>query len=192
MQQGRIRQPNRSQQTCCKNFSNNTQGSDPSGIWNATECKYAMEALLAGVSTKHATEQHRHLNRSKTQRKHYNTLIDFLLHGFSRHLHWFRCSGKVEHLNLATRQNLAVNPLTTNVLQNFQQQRPWFRSQHGLERSRMQMRPEGASGRGIHQTRDRTAQASEPEQNPKNSLQHIEKLFIARIQQTPPLVQIQR
>ena len=45
---------------------------------------------------------------------------------------------------------------------------------------------------GIHQTRSRTAHASEPEQNPKDSLQCIEKLFVARFKQASPLVQMQR
>ena len=53
------------------------------------------------------------------------------------------------------------------------------------------MHPGGTSGRGIHQTRSRTAQASEPELNPRNSLQHIETLSIARLQQASPLVQMQ-
>ena len=44
---------------------------------------------------------------------------------------------------------------------------------------------------GIHQTRSRTAHASEPEQNSKNPLQLIEKLSIARFQQESPLVQMQ-
>ena len=46
---------------------------------------------------------------------------------------------------------------------------------------RLQMCPGGASGRGIHQTRSRTAQASEPERNTRNPPQHIEKLSIARV-----------
>ena len=54
------------------------------------------------------------------------------------------------------------------------------------------MHPGGTSGRGIHQTRSRTAHASEPELNPRNSLQHIEKLSIARFQQASSLVQMQR
>ena len=176
-----------------------------------------MEALLKGISTKHATEQHKHLNRSKTQRKHYNTLIDFLLHGFNKHLHrfryggkeehlnrsktqkinrnslknfllhgfgkhllWFRCSGKVEHLNPAARLNQTANSLTTKMLQDFRQLCPWFRCQPGLEHRRMQMHSGGASCRGIHQTRNRTAQASEPELNPRNSPQFIERLSVVR------------
>ena len=73
------------------------------------------------------TRRFKHLNRSKTQRRHCNTLIDFSLHGFNKHLHRFRCSGKREHLNLASRQNPAAKPLTTNTLQDFQQLCPWFR-----------------------------------------------------------------
>ena len=46
------------------------------------------------------TRRFKHLNRSKTQRRHCNTLIDFSLHGFNKHLHRFRCSGKRGHLNL--------------------------------------------------------------------------------------------
>ena len=95
------------------------------------------------------------------------------------------------HLNLATRQNPAAKPLTTNILQDFQKLYPWFRSQPVLEHRRTQIRPGGASCRGIHQTRNRTAQASEPRRNPRNPLQHIEKLSITRIQQASPLVQMQ-
>ena len=133
-----------------------------------------------------------HLNRSKTPKIHCNALRNFSLHGLSKHLHWFRCSGKGEHLNLASRQNPAVNPLTANVLQEFLQLRPWFRSLAGLECRGMQMCPGCVSGMGIHQTRSRTAHASEPEQNSKNPLQLIEKLSIARFQQESPLVQMQR
>ena len=73
-----------------------------------------------------------HLNRSKTQTNRRNTLRDFPLHRFRKHLHWFRCSGKGKHLNLEARQNPAAKPLTTNVLQDFQQAHPWFRSMAGL------------------------------------------------------------
>ena len=138
MQKGRIRQPTHSQQTHCKTFNNYTQGSDPWRGWNAAECKYTLEVLLAGVSTKHATEQHMHLNRSKTRKIHCNSLRNFPLQGFSKNLPWFRCSGKGEHLNLATRQNSTLNLLITNKLQDFQQLYPWFRSQTGLEHHRMQ------------------------------------------------------
>ena len=150
-----------------------------------------MEALLAGVSTKHATEQPRHLDRDRTRKIHCNSLRNFPLHGFNKHLHRFRCSDKRKHLNLATRQNPAVNPLTANALQDFQQLIPWFRSQPGLEYRGMQTCPGGTSGRCIHQTRNRTAQASEPERNSKKTLQHIEKLSVARFQQASPPVQMQ-
>ena len=116
MQKGRIRQSTISQQTRCKTFSDYTSGSDPNMGWNAAECKYAMEALLAGVSTKRAAEQPMHLNRNKTQEIHYNSLKHFLLRGFSKHIHRFRCSGKGDHLNITVRQNSATNPLTTNSL----------------------------------------------------------------------------
>ena len=132
-----------------------------------------------------------HLNRNKTQEIHRNILRNFPLHGFNKHLPWFRCSEKWEHLNLVSRQNPVLNQLTTNVLQDFQQLHPWFRSQPGLECRGMQIRPGGTSGRGIHQTRSRTAHASEPEQNSKNRLQHIEKLSIVRLHQESPLVQMQ-
>ena len=121
MQKGRIRQPTHSQQAHCRTFSDCTHGSDPNMGWNAAECKYALEALMAEVSTKHAAEQHMHLNRNKTQEIHYNSLKHFLLRGFSKHIHRFRCRGKGEHLNLAERQNPAVNQLTTNALRHFQQ-----------------------------------------------------------------------
>ena len=61
-----------------------------------------------------------------------------------------------------------------------------------MEHRRMQMRPGSTSGRSIRQTRSRTAHASEPEQNSKKTLQHIDRLFIARIQQASPPVQMQR
>ena len=138
------------------------------------------EVFLARVSTKHATEQPMHLNRNKTRKIHCNLLRYFLLRDFSKHLHRFRCSGKGKHLNLAARQNPAAKPLTTNVLQDFRQLYPWFRSQVVLEHRRMQMRTGSTSGKGLHQTRNRTAHASEPEQNTKNSLQLIEILSVAR------------
>ena len=92
------------------------------------------------------TEQHMHLNRSKTRKIHRNTLINFLLQGFNKHIHRFRCSGKWEHLTPAERQNPAFNSLTTNTLQDFQQLRQRFRSQPGLEHHRMQIHSGGASG----------------------------------------------
>ena len=110
----------------------------------------------------------------KNLKKHHNTLKSFLLHGLGKYIPWFRCSGKGEHLNPASRLNQTANPLTTNALQDFQQLCPWFRSQTSLECHRLQMCPGGASGWGIHQTRSRTAQASEPEQKPRNSPQFIE------------------
>ena len=143
------------------------------------------------MSTNLAAEWHRHLNRNKTRKIHCNLLRDFLLCGFNKHLHWFRCSGKGEHLNLEAKQNPAAKPLTTNALQDFRQQHPWFRSQQGLEGNSMQMYSGGASCRGIHQTRSRVVQASEPELNPRNSPQFIEKLFIAWFWQASPLVQMQ-
>ena len=148
--------------------------------------------LPAGVSAKRATEQPRHLNRDKTQEIHRNTLRNFPLQGLNKHIHKFRCSRKGKHLNLTARQNSTFNPLTINALQDFQQLRQRFRFQHGLERSRMQICPGGTSGRGIRQTRSRTAQASEPEQNPRNPPQHIEKLSIAPFQKAHFLVQMQR
>ena len=192
MQKGRIRQPTHSQQTHCKTFNNYACGSDPRRVWNTAECKCSLKSILAGLYTKHATGHHMHLNRSKTQKIHCNTLRNFPLQGFNKHIHRFRCSGKGEHLNLATRQNSTFNSLTTNALQEFLQLRPWFRSQPVLEHRGMQMRTGNTSGRRIHQTRNRTAHASEPEQNSKNPLQHIEKLSIARIKQTSLLVQMQR
>ena len=137
------------------------------------------------------TRKFKHLNREEIQTNRHNTLRNFPLQGFNKHLHWFRCSGKGEHLNRAERQNPAANPLTANVLQEFLQLRPWFRSQPGWEHHRMQMCLGGTSGRGIHQTRNRTAQASEPRQNPRNSLQLIEKLSVAPFQKAHSLVQMQ-
>ena len=115
----------------------------------------------------------------------------FLLRGFIKHPPWFRCSGKWEHLNLAARQNPTANPLTTNTLRHFQQLHPWFRSQPGLEHRGMQMCHGGAYGKCIHERASRTAHASEPEQNPKNQPQHIERLPIAKFQQETLLVQMQ-
>ena len=132
-----------------------------------------------------------HLNREEIQTNRYNTLRNFPLQGFNKRIHRFRCSGKREHLNLATRQNSTLKPLTTNALQDFQQLHPRFRSMAGLECRGMQIHPGSASGRGIHQTRNRTAHASEPEQNPRNSPQLIEKLSVARFQQAHSQVQMQ-
>ena len=127
MQKGRIRQPTISQQTRCKTFSDCARGSDPWRGWNTAECKYALEALLAGISTKCATEWPMHLNQKETQKIHCNTLRNFPLRSFIKHLPWFRCSGKGDHLNITVRQNSATNPLTTNALRHFQQLCPWFR-----------------------------------------------------------------
>ena len=127
------------------------------------------------------TQRFRHLNRSKTQNINRNSLKNFSLYGFSKHPHRFRCSGKGEHLNLASRQNPAVNPFTTSaLLQDFRQLCPRFRSQQGLECRRLHICPGGTSERGIPERCNRAAQASEPEQNPKNSLQLIEILSVAR------------
>ena len=132
------------------------------------------------------TQKFRHLNRDKTQKIHCNTLRNFPLQSFSKNLPWFRCSRKGEHPNRAERQNPAANSLTTNVLQEFLQLRLWFRSQVGLECRGMQTCLGGASGWGIHQTRNRTAHVSEPRQNSKNSLQLIEKLSVTRFSTSIP------
>ena len=138
------------------------------------------------------TQKFRHLNRSKTRKIHCNTLRNFLLRGLNKHLSWFRCGAKGKHLNLEAMLNSTLNQLTTNALQDFQQPCPRFRSQAGMECHRPQMCPRDASGWGIHQTRSRTAHASEPEQKPRNPPQHIEKLYIAGFQQESPLVQMRR
>ena len=132
-----------------------------------------------------------HLNREETRETHCNSLRNFPLHGFSKHLHRFRCSSKGKHLNPAQTHNSEANQLTANALQDFQQLCPWYRSQAGLECSGMQTCPGGTSGRGIRQTRNRTAHASEPEQNSKNQPQFIEKLSVVRFQQASSLVQMQ-
>ena len=121
-----------------------------------------------------------HLNRKETQTNHRNTLRDIPLYELRKHISWFRCSGKGKHLNPTARQNPTAKTLTTNTLQDFRRLYPWFRSMAGLECRGMQMCPGCASGWGIRQARNRTALASEPERNSKNSLQHIEKLYIAR------------
>ena len=77
-----------------RGFGNCTRGSDASRARNATACKCAPEVLLAGVFPKGPTEQHMHLNRKEIQEIHRNTLRNFTLRGFNRHLPWFRCSGK--------------------------------------------------------------------------------------------------
>ena len=134
------------------------------GYGQATETALPRRNSICGKqSAAEYTQEFKHLNRNKTRKIHCNLLRDFLLCGFSKHLHRFRCSGKWEHLNPAARWNQAVKQLTTNALQDFRQLYPWFRSQTGLERRRMQMRPGGVSGKGVHQPRSRVAQASEPE-----------------------------
>ena len=165
----------------------------PNEIRQATGSALPRRYSICGKhSAAEYTRRFKHLNRSKTQRRHCNTLIDFSLRGFNKHLHRFRWGGKMKHLNPAARQNPAAKPLTTNALQDFQRLHPWFRSQTSLEHRRMQMRTGDVSGRGIHQTRDRTAYASEPKPNSKKTLQDIDKLSIARVKQTSPLVQMQR
>ena len=141
-----MQQPTLSQQTHCRTFSNRARGSDPKRVWNATDCKCALEALLKRVFPKGPTEQHRHLNRNKNQEIHRNSLNNFLLQDLNKHIHWFRCGGKEKHLNPASRLNQTANPLTTNALQDFQQPCPRFRSQAGMECHRPQMCPGGASG----------------------------------------------
>ena len=187
-----IRKPTNSRRTHCKTFGNCARGSDPWRSWNAAEYKCSLEVFLAGVSTKRATEQPRHLNWSKTQKICRNTLRDFSLYGFSKHLSWFRFSGKGKHLNLEARQNPSVKPLTINTLQDFQQAHPRYRSQPVLEHRRMLMYTGSTSERGIPERSNRTAQASEPEPNSNKPPQHIEKLSIAKFQQETPLVQMQR
>ena len=130
--------------------------------WNTAACKCASEALLAGGSTKRAAEQPGASEPERNSKNHCNTLRNFLLQGFNKHIPWFRCGGKGKHLNLASRQNQSVNPLTTNALQDFRQLYPRFRSQTGLEGNRLQMCPGGASGRGIPKRANRIAHASEP------------------------------
>ncbi len=99
----------------------------PDGFGNTADCKCALKVFLARVSTKHATEQHMHLNQQETRKIHCNSLRNFPLQGFSKNLPWFRCSGKGEHLNRAERQNPAAKPLATNALQDLQQLRQRFR-----------------------------------------------------------------
>ena len=138
------------------------------------------------------TQEFKHLNRKATQINCCNLLRNFSLRGFSKHLHWFRCSGKGEYPNPASRQNPVFNPLITNALQNFQRLHPWFRCQPGLEHRRMQIRHGSTSERGLHQTRSRVAQASEPENNSNKPLQLVERLSVVRFQQASPPVQMQR
>ena len=164
MKRSRIRQPNRSQQTHCKTFSNCARGTDPRQGWNTADCKRAPEVLLAGVSAKRATEQPMHLNRDKTRKIHCNSLRNFPLHGFNKHLHWFRFSGKGKHLNLAQTHNSEANQLTANALQDFQQLHPRFRCQTGLEQHRMQIHSRGTSERlSTKRTTESTASIKLPD-----------------------------
>ena len=148
--------------------------------------------LPAGVSTKRATEQPWHLNRDRTRKIHCNSLRNFPLHRFRKHIPWFRCCGKVEHLNRNQTQRNHCNTLKNFLLYGFSKHLLWFRCQQGLERSGMQMCPGGASGGGATKRAAEQPGASEPEQNPRKSLQHIGKLYIAGFQQESPLVQMQR
>ena len=162
------------------------------GCGQATETTLPRRYSICGKqSAAEYTRKLKHLNRDKTRKIHCNSLRNFPLRGFNKHIHRFRCSGKWEHLNRAQTHNSEANQLTANALQNFQQLHPRFRSQPGLEHRRMQMCLGGTSGRGIHQTRNRTAHASEPRQNPRNSLQLIEKLSVAPFQKAHSLVQMQ-
>ena len=109
----------------------------------------------------------------RNSKNHCNTLRNFLLQGFNKHIPWFRCSGKGKHLNHASRLNQTANSLTTNALQDFRQLYPRFRSQTGLEGHRLQMCPGGTSEKGIPERTNRIAHASEPERNTRNPPQHI-------------------
>ena len=60
------------------------------------------------------------------------------------------------------------------------------------QNARMQMCPGGAYGKCIHERASRTEHASELKQNPRNPLQFIERLPIAKFHQASSLVQIQR
>ena len=192
------REPARCKLVCnCNGFSQMCvlQGTliSPNKIRQATGSAMPRRHSICGKqSADEYTRKFKHLNRDRIRKIHCNLLKNFPLQGFNKHPRRFRCSGKGEHLNLASRQNPAAKPLTTNALQGFQKLYPRFRSQAGLECRGMQTCPGGASGWGIRQTRSRVAQASEPEQNPKNPLQHIEKLSVAGFQQASPPVQMQR
>ena len=164
----------------------------PTWVWNTAECKCTLEVLPAGVSTKRATEQHRHLNRNKTQTNRRNTLRNFhctVLAGTSTG------SDAAEKSSICTLHQGRIrqpNHSQQTRCKTFGNNARGSDPNMGLEHRRMQMHSGGASCRGIHQTRNRTAQASEPEQNSKNQPQFIEKLFIAWFWQTSPLVQIRR
>ena len=66
--------------------------------WSALPRRYS-------ICGKHCAAEYtrtfRHLNRDKTRKIHCNSLRNFLLHGFNKHISWFRCSGKGKHLNPA-------------------------------------------------------------------------------------------
>ena len=81
--------------------------------WSALPRRYS---ICGKHSAAEYTRKFKHLNREETRKTHCNSLKNFLLHGFNKHLHRFRCSGKGEHLNLAVRQNPIFNPLTTSTL----------------------------------------------------------------------------
>ena len=59
---------NRLTTNALQDFRNRARGSDPKRVWNATDRKCAPEMLLAEVFQKGPTEQHRHLNRTKTKK----------------------------------------------------------------------------------------------------------------------------
>ena len=103
MQKGRIRQPNLSQQTRCKTFSDCPRGSDPCRGWNAAECKYALEALLKGVSTKRAAEWPLHLNHATRQNPAAKPLTTNALQDFQQLYPWFRSQLGLEHRRMQIR-----------------------------------------------------------------------------------------
>ena len=129
----------------------------PNEIRQATGSALPRRYSICGKqSAAEYTRKFKHLNREETRKTHCNSLKNFPLRGFNKHLHRFRCGGKGEHLNLTTRQNPAAKPLTTSTLQDFQRLHPWFRSQPVLEHRRMQIRPRDTSGRRIPERVSRT------------------------------------
>ena len=54
-----------------------------------------------GGSTKRAAEQPGASEPERNSKNHCNTLRNFLLQGFNKHISWFRCGGKGKHLNPA-------------------------------------------------------------------------------------------
>ena len=132
------------------------------------------------------------LNPKETQEAHCNSLNNFLLQGFDKHIHWFRCSEKREHLNSAKMQIQAPNTLITSVLQEFQQQYPRFRCSVGRKHRRVQTRPAGTSGKGLTERHHKPPHASEPEPKPQKPLQRTEQLLVAEIHQELHSVQMQR